>query len=132
MCGKRILHISDIHIGPSEASNFRGINARESLRRMLTDLETVPDVDVVVSGDVAHDGSVEAYTAARRTLRESAPPWPSAPAPKTSAGRPPRSFVPSRTTDHQRPAAPRRAPPTPRHPIAIRHLDRARPAQQLD
>ncbi|WP_329160220.1 metallophosphoesterase [Streptomyces sp. NBC_01717] len=66
----RILHISDIHIGPSEASNSRGINARESLRRMLTDLETVPDVDVVVvSGDVADDGSVEAYTAARRMVR---------------------------------------------------------------
>ncbi|MET7524731.1 metallophosphoesterase [Streptomyces sp900116325] len=70
--GIRILHISDIHIGPSEASNSRGINARESPRRMFTDLETVPDVDVVVSGDVADDGSVEAYTAARRMVRESA------------------------------------------------------------
>ncbi|MFF0399149.1 metallophosphoesterase [Streptomyces sp. NPDC005248] len=70
--GIRILHISDIHIGPSEASNSRGINARESPRRMFTDLETVPDVDVVVSGDVADDGSVEAYTAAHRMVRESA------------------------------------------------------------
>lgn len=68
--GIRILRISDIHIGPSEASDSRGISARASLRRMLTDLETVPDVDVVVSGDVADNGSVEACTAARRMVRE--------------------------------------------------------------
>jgi 3',5'-cyclic AMP phosphodiesterase CpdA len=67
----RILHISDIHIGPYDAPNSRGINARESLRRMLTDLAAVPDVDaVVVSGDVADDGSPEAYTAARDMVRE--------------------------------------------------------------
>ncbi|MGW3244421.1 metallophosphoesterase family protein [Streptomyces sp. NPDC001070] len=67
----RILHISDIHIGPHDAPDSRGINARESLRRMLTDLAAVPGVDaVVVSGDVADDGSPEAYTAAREMVRE--------------------------------------------------------------
>ena len=41
---------------------------------MLTDPETVnvPDVVVAVSGDADDDGSVEAYTAARRMVRESA------------------------------------------------------------
>ncbi|MEU4093305.1 metallophosphoesterase [Streptomyces sp. NPDC026673] len=67
----RILHLSDIHIGPFDAPNARGVNARESLRRMLTDLEAVPDVGaVVVSGDVADDGSPEAYTAAREMIGE--------------------------------------------------------------
>ncbi|MEU6339437.1 metallophosphoesterase [Streptomyces sp. NPDC046977] len=65
----RILHLSDIHIGPDDAPNARGINARESLRRMLTDLEAVPGVGtVVVSGDVADDGSPEAYTVAREMV----------------------------------------------------------------
>ncbi|MFJ3275565.1 metallophosphoesterase [Streptomyces sp. NPDC086776] len=70
----QILHISDIHIGPSDASNSRCINARETPRRMLTDPETVnvPDVVVAVSADADDDGSVEAYTAARRMVRESA------------------------------------------------------------
>ncbi|MFD3457401.1 metallophosphoesterase family protein [Streptomyces sp. NPDC058691] len=67
----RILHLSDIHIGPDDAPNARGINARESLARMLTDLEAVPGIGaVVVSGDVADDGSPEAYAAARDMVRE--------------------------------------------------------------
>ncbi|MFJ5219386.1 metallophosphoesterase family protein [Streptomyces sp. NPDC088354] len=67
----RILHLSDIHIGPDDAPNARGVDARESLRRMLTDLEAVPGIGtVVVSGDVADDGSPEAYTAARDMVRE--------------------------------------------------------------
>lgn len=73
--GMRILHLSDIHIGPVEGPNSRGIDARESLRRMLAGLDSVPDVGaVVVSGDVADDGSTEAYTAARDMVREFAAP----------------------------------------------------------
>ncbi|MFF7578812.1 hypothetical protein ACFZBE_28145 [Streptomyces sp. NPDC008061] len=173
--------MSDIHIGPSDASNSRCINTRETPRRMLTDPETVnvPDVVVAVSGDADDDGSVEAYTAARRMVRESAlrnraavafctgnhdergtfaqvpgsghrgaegppdhgtgterasargsPLGLTPPSTDTSVKRPkahsctseltrphhnwsPRSFAPSRTTDHQGPAAPRRVSLTP-------------------
>ncbi len=62
----RILHLSDTHLDRTGGPNKHGVNATRSLTRMLADLAAVRDVDaVVVSGDVADDGSPEAYTAAR-------------------------------------------------------------------
>jgi 3',5'-cyclic-AMP phosphodiesterase len=58
----RILHLSDTHITAAPGPNQDGIDPRESLRRMLHDCGELPDIDaVVVSGDVADDGSAEAY-----------------------------------------------------------------------
>jgi Icc protein len=59
----RILHLSDPHLDCVDGPNGHGVNARESLRRILLDCRAVQDIDVVVvSGDLADDGSREAYT----------------------------------------------------------------------
>jgi Icc protein len=53
----RLLHLSDTHL---TASGFDedGIDASGSLRRMMTDVQSVESLDaVIVSGDVADDGS---------------------------------------------------------------------------
>ena len=58
----RILHLSDTHITAASGPNRDGIDSRASLRRMLHDCAELPGLDaVVVSGDVADDGSPEAY-----------------------------------------------------------------------
>jgi Icc protein len=58
----RILHLSDTHITAATGPNRDGVDSRESLRRMLHDCGELPGLDaVVVSGDVADDGSPEAY-----------------------------------------------------------------------
>ncbi|MDT0343589.1 metallophosphoesterase family protein [Streptomyces litchfieldiae] len=65
----RILHLSDTHLDRDDAPNKFGVNATESLRRILADLRHLRAVDaVVVSGDIADDGSPEAYGAARELL----------------------------------------------------------------
>jgi 3',5'-cyclic-AMP phosphodiesterase len=62
----RILHLSDTHLDRFDGPNKHGVNATQSLRRMMADLSTAPHIDVVVvSGDIADDGSQEAYTSAR-------------------------------------------------------------------
>ncbi|WP_128428709.1 metallophosphoesterase family protein [Streptomyces cyaneus] len=67
----RILHLSDTHLDRFDGPNKHGVNATQSLRRMLADLAAVRDIDVVVvSGDVADDGSPEAYGAAREIVGE--------------------------------------------------------------
>ncbi|MGW2420119.1 metallophosphoesterase family protein [Streptomyces sp. NPDC001709] len=67
----RILHLSDIHLDRVDAPNKHGVNATRSLRRIIADLRHLTAVDaVVVSGDIADDGSVDAYVAARDILRE--------------------------------------------------------------
>jgi 3',5'-cyclic AMP phosphodiesterase CpdA len=61
----RILHLSDTHL---TASGFDedGVDAAASLDRILHDVRFVPDLDlVVVSGDLADDGSVAGYAAVR-------------------------------------------------------------------
>ncbi|MET0695719.1 MAG: metallophosphoesterase [Propionibacteriaceae bacterium] len=61
----RILHLSDTHLESFDGPNRHGVNARESLTRMLDDCRYLQPLDlVVVSGDVTDDGSVGAYTAA--------------------------------------------------------------------
>lgn len=67
----RILHLSDTHLDRRDAPNKHGVNATQSLRRMLADLRHLRAVDtIVVSGDIADDGSPEAYVAARAIVRE--------------------------------------------------------------
>jgi len=64
----RILHLSDTHL---TASGFDedGVDAAASLDRILHDVRFVPDLDVVVvSGDLADDGSVEGYTAVHERI----------------------------------------------------------------
>jgi 3',5'-cyclic-AMP phosphodiesterase len=65
----RILHLSDTHLDRTDSPNADGVNARQSLRQMLGDLEAVQDIDVIViSGDIAGDRSKEAYLAARELI----------------------------------------------------------------
>lgn len=61
----RILHLSDTHVSASGADED-GVDAVAALERLLHDLRHVPDLDlVVVSGDIADDGSVGGCTAVR-------------------------------------------------------------------
>jgi 3',5'-cyclic AMP phosphodiesterase CpdA len=65
----RILHLSDTHLGGVDAPGARGVDATASLRLMLDELRHLRDVDaVVVTGDLADDGAVEAYTALRELV----------------------------------------------------------------
>jgi 3',5'-cyclic-AMP phosphodiesterase len=67
----RILHLSDTHLDRTDSPNADGVNARQSLRQMLSDLEAVQNIDVIViSGDIAGDRSREAYHAARELIGE--------------------------------------------------------------
>ncbi|WP_328748348.1 metallophosphoesterase [Streptomyces sp. NBC_00285] len=71
----RIIHLSDTHVESVDAPNGNGVNATDSLRLMLTELRHVRDVDaVVVTGDIADDGAVEAYTTVRELVGEFARP----------------------------------------------------------
>jgi Icc protein len=72
----RILHLSDTHVERTDAPNRHGVNATDSLRLMLGELRHLRGVDaIVVTGDIANDGAVEAYTTARELLTEFALPW---------------------------------------------------------
>jgi 3',5'-cyclic AMP phosphodiesterase CpdA len=66
----RILHLSDTHL---TASGFDedGVDAAASLHRILHDVRFMPNLDlVVVSGDLADDGSVAGYLAVRERIGE--------------------------------------------------------------
>jgi len=64
----RILHLSDTHVTGS-GFDQDGVNAAAALDRMLLDARRVPDVDVVVvSGDVADDGSEAGCAAVRERV----------------------------------------------------------------
>lgn len=59
----RILHLSDTHLTRDPGPDADGVDTRESLRRILHDCGELPGLDVVVvTGDIADDGSREAYT----------------------------------------------------------------------
>jgi 3',5'-cyclic-AMP phosphodiesterase len=67
----RILHLSDTHLDRTDSPNADGVNARQSLRQMLGDLDAVQDIDVIViTGDIAGDRSKEAYHTARELIGE--------------------------------------------------------------
>ncbi|MFC8358848.1 metallophosphoesterase family protein [Streptomyces griseorubiginosus] len=71
----RILQLSDTHVERTDAPNRNGVNATESLRLMLAELRHLRDVDaVVVTGDIADEGEVEAYTTVRELVGEFARP----------------------------------------------------------
>jgi 3',5'-cyclic AMP phosphodiesterase CpdA len=57
----RILHLSDPHLTRS-GTDEDGVDAAAALERILHDARFVPGIDlVVVSGDIADDGSTEGY-----------------------------------------------------------------------
>ena len=61
----RILHLSDTHVS-AHGPDMDGVDAIASLERLLHDARHVPDVDlVVVSGDIADDGSAAGCEAVR-------------------------------------------------------------------
>lgn len=65
----RILHLSDTHVERTDAPNRNGVNATDSLRLMLAELRHLRDVDaLVVTGDIANEGDVEAYSAVRELM----------------------------------------------------------------
>ncbi|GAB2570401.1 phosphohydrolase [Paractinoplanes abujensis] len=62
----RILHLSDTHLTAAPGPNADGIDSRESLRGMLADCERLTGLSaVLVTGDIADDGSVSAYADVR-------------------------------------------------------------------
>lgn len=71
----RIVQLSDTHVERTDAPNRNGVNATDSLRLMLAELRHLRDVDaIVVTGDIADAGDVEAYTAVRELVGEFARP----------------------------------------------------------
>ncbi|MCX4763059.1 metallophosphoesterase [Streptomyces sp. NBC_01275] len=65
----RILHLSDTHIERVDSPGSRGADATGSLRLILAELRHQRDVDaVVVTGDLADDGSAEAYATVRELV----------------------------------------------------------------
>lgn len=64
----RILHLSDTHVG-ANGFDEDGVDARAALAGILHDVRHVPDLDVVVvSGDIADDGSVAGCAAVREAV----------------------------------------------------------------
>ncbi len=64
----RVIQLSDLHLTAS-GRDEDGVDARGALTRMLADLRHVTGVDlVVVSGDVADDGSLGGYRAAAQLV----------------------------------------------------------------
>lgn len=71
----RILHLSDTHLEKTDAPNKYGVNATESLRLMLAELRHLRGVDaIVVTGDIADGGAVEAYAAVKELVGDFARP----------------------------------------------------------
>jgi 3',5'-cyclic AMP phosphodiesterase CpdA len=64
----RILHLSDTHLTPT-GIDMDGVDAAASLDRILNDARHLPGIDlVVVSGDIADDGSPGGYRAVRERV----------------------------------------------------------------
>jgi len=60
----RILHLSDTHVPGGVGPDGDGVDARAALAQLLQDCRHLSGIDlVVVSGDIADDGSPEAYAA---------------------------------------------------------------------
>ncbi|MER6572322.1 metallophosphoesterase [Streptomyces sp. NPDC001093] len=65
----RILHLSDTHLDRSGGPDADGADGTAALRCLLAELDHLRDLDaVVVTGDVADDGSLEAYARAQGLL----------------------------------------------------------------
>lgn len=66
--GHRILHLSDTHL-TATGLDEDGVDAARSLKRVLFDARHLEGLDLVlVSGDVADDGSAAGYAAAREII----------------------------------------------------------------
>jgi len=65
----RLIQISDTHLFADPAGTFGGVTTLASLDRVLAFAGSPIDA-VLATGDLAHDGSREAYAAFRRTLTE--------------------------------------------------------------
>jgi 3',5'-cyclic AMP phosphodiesterase CpdA len=64
----RVLHLSDPHV-TATGTDMDGVDAVASLERILYDVRHVPGLDlVVVSGDIADDGSSAGYAAVRERV----------------------------------------------------------------
>lgn len=67
----RLLHLSDTHLDRSGGPDADGADGTAALRHLLAELGHLHDLDaVVVTGDVADDGSREAYARARGLLSD--------------------------------------------------------------
>jgi 3',5'-cyclic-AMP phosphodiesterase len=67
----RILHLSDTHLDRAGGPDADGADGTAALRLLLGELTYLDDLDaVVVTGDVADDGSREAYTRAGELLSD--------------------------------------------------------------
>jgi 3',5'-cyclic-AMP phosphodiesterase len=67
----RILHLSDCHLSRREGADAQGLDARATLSGLLRDCSGIDGLDlVVVSGDVADDGSQEGYASALGLIGE--------------------------------------------------------------
>jgi 3',5'-cyclic-AMP phosphodiesterase len=67
----RILHLSDCHIPRQPGVGANGVDARATLARLLGDCDRLDDIDlVIISGDVADDGSREGYADALALIGE--------------------------------------------------------------
>jgi len=68
----RLLHLSDLHLTGDGAPHFGAVDTTAALRRVLDRVSALERLDaVVLSGDLAEDGTEEAY----RTLRAIVEPW---------------------------------------------------------
>lgn len=71
----RILQLSDTHLPRRPGPDADGVDARAALSRLLHDCRHLTGIElVVVSGDIADDGSPEGYEAARTLISEFAAP----------------------------------------------------------
>ncbi|MEU0600546.1 metallophosphoesterase [Streptomyces sp. NPDC006393] len=67
----RILHLSDLHLDEAGAPDADGADGTAALRLLLGELRYLDDLDVVVvTGDVADDGSRKAYARVHELLSE--------------------------------------------------------------
>ncbi|MGW4518032.1 metallophosphoesterase family protein [Streptomyces sp. NPDC004393] len=67
----RILHLSDTHLDQAGGPDEDGADGTAALRLLLDELQYLDDLDaLVVTGDVADDGSREAYMRAREFLSD--------------------------------------------------------------
>ncbi|WP_406130238.1 metallophosphoesterase [Streptomyces canus] len=65
----KIRHLSDAHLDRAGGPDADGTDSTAALRRMLADLVHLRDLDaLVVTGDVADDGSREGYARARQLV----------------------------------------------------------------
>ncbi len=70
----KVIQLSDCHISADEGESYRGINPRQTLKSLLTVVKTwQPDL-LLLTGDLAEDGSKEVYEFLANTLSELAIP----------------------------------------------------------